>query len=262
MTGGPGPTAVTILADLPSLAPFGSPPFFPCYRPLSSGEWELRISDLNFVPGYWSGSWMMADVAALVRQGGAWMSMTPFEVESQIVGIHLAKGDVLIFGLGMGWAASACAFKPEVRSVTVVEMDPDVLALHRELDLFAQLPEPARAKVRLIEGDARTYVPDGAIDLLMPDIWLPLVGEDRLEEVRLMQANVGAARIYFWGQEMEIARHAAARGRELDARGLKATIGETGLPLIGGEIEDYCGMAAAAARRWMGDRWLNDRANA
>ena len=94
------------------------------------------------------------------------------------------------------------------------------------------------------------------VDLLLPDIWLPLVSDGRLDEVRRMQANAGAGAIHFWGQEMEIARHAVAAGRALDAVGVAATIAGFGLPLIGANSPDYAAKVEAAARRWMRGRWL------
>ena len=230
--------------------------FVPTYRPLVRGAWELCIVGFHHCPGYWSGVALIANMAALIRGDQCWMSMTPLEFESQETGVRLARGHVLIFGLGMGWAAAASAMVPDVSAVTVVEQDPDVVALHRGLDVFAQLPEGARAKLRVIEGDAYSYVPDTPVDLLMPDIWLPLVNDTRLDEVRRMQANVRAESVYFWGQELEIARHAVAAGRALDERGIAATIAETGLPLVGPELDGYPVRLEAAARRWMRGRWL------
>lgn len=231
--------------------------FLPHYRPLTSGDWELKISGMGVSNGYWSGASLMMAMPALWRRDEVWMSLTPMEVESAQIGIGLSRGHVVIMGLGMGWAAAATAMRDEVSAVTVVERDPDVLALHRELDLFAQLPEAARAKLRLIEGDAYAYAPDAPVDLLMPDIWLPLINDRRVEEVREMQAHVGAASVYFWGQELEIARHARAAGRALDPEGIAATIASFGLPLIGPEWRDYPKLVAAAAERWMQGRWLD-----
>lgn len=236
---------------------FATDLFIPRYRPCASGGWELRIAALAVVPGYWSGPMLVENMAALVRGGQSWMSITPLEVESQEIGIRLARGHVLIFGLGMGWAAAAAAMMAAVDAVTVVEADEDVLALHRDLDVFAQLPDEQRAKLRLVQGDASSYVPEGPVDLLMPDIWLPIVSDGRVEEVRRMQANVGAAAVYFWGQELEIARHARAAGRALDKGGIKATVSDFDLPLIGMNWPDYPARIDAAAERWMRGRWLD-----
>jgi hypothetical protein len=229
----------------------------PVYRPLRHGNWELRIQPMGMLPGYWSGPVFARETPILLHGRDSWMSITPLEIESQEIGIRLAHGRALIFGLGMGWAAAAMAANPAVSAVTIVEKDPHVLALHQALDPFAQLHPEARAKLRLIEGDAFAYAPDAPVDLFMPDIWLPLVSDGRLEEVRRMQENVGARSIYFWGQELEIARHAVAAGRALDDAGIAATINETGLPLIGPEFPGYAQKIAAAARRWMGKRWLS-----
>lgn len=184
------------------------------------------------------------------------MSITPMELESQSIGIHQAKGHVAIFGLGMGWAAAATALNASVTAVTVVEADAEVIALHRELDIFSQIPTECREKLQIVHGDAFAWKPSQPVDLLMPDIWLPLVSDGRVEEVRRMQDNVQANGIYFWGQEMEIARHAVAAGRAVDDKGIAATVADFDLPLIGMDAIDYANHVSVASKRWMGDRWL------
>jgi voltage-gated potassium channel Kch len=240
-------------SDLPQ---FHTDLFVPHYRPMRHGDWELRISAMNLVPGYWSGTVLVRDMAALLRHGQTWMSMTPYEIESQEIGVRLSHGHVLIFGLGMGWSAAASALREEVAAVTVVERDPDVIALYRTLAVEDQLPPAARAKIRIVEGDAYAYRPELPVDLLMPDIWYPLVSDGRVAEVGRMQANVGAGAIYFWGQEMEIARHAVAAGRAVDPAGIAATIADFGLPLIGPAVPGYAGKVALVSARWMRGRWL------
>lgn len=244
------------LPSPPGLAFFGTDLFVPRYRPAKSGDWELRVANMAIVPGYWSGPVLVEQMAVLLRHGESWMSITPFELESQGLGVREGRGHVLIFGLGLGWAACASAALPDVAAVTVVECDPDVLALHRKLDIFNQLPSAARDKIRLIEDDAFAYVPNRPVDLLLSDIWLPLVSDGRVDDVRAMQANVHAARIHFWGQEMELARHAVAAGRALDAAGIAATVADWGLPLAGTEDPAYPDRLATAAHRWMNGRWF------
>lgn len=213
--------------------------FVPEYRALGQGDWRVDIVPMSLSRGYWSPPRLVSNMAALVRRGETWMSTSPMELESQEIGIRLSRGHVVIFGMGMGWCAVNCALRDEVEAVTVVELDPDVLSLHRELDLAAQLPEEARAKLRIVQGDAYSYAPDRPVDLLMPDIWLPLMNDGRVAEVRGMQANVAARQVYFWGQELEIARHAIAAGRALDKASVVATIAEMDLPLLGLALPDY-----------------------
>lgn len=213
--------------------------FLPAYRSLDHGDWRVRTAPMSLMRGYWSPPQLVTDFVALQRGSVTWMSTSPMELESQEIGIRLSRGHVLIFGLGMGWCAVNCALRDEVERVTVVELDEDVLALHRELDLAAQLPAEAREKLHIVQGDAYAYTPDRPVDLLMPDIWLPFMNAGRVDEVRAMQARVGAVDIYFWGQELEIARHALARGRSLDKAGVAATVAEFGLPLLGPALPDY-----------------------
>lgn len=213
--------------------------FLPEYRVLDQGQWRVRIAPMSMMRGYWSPPQLVANLVALMRGPDTWMSTSPMELESQEIGIRLSRGHVLIFGLGMGWCAVNCALRDEVESVTVVELDEDVLALHRMLDLAAQLPPQARDKLHIVQGDAYAYIPDRPVDLLMPDIWLPFMNIGRVEEVRAMQARVQARDIYFWGQELEIARHAQQSGRMLDKAGVAATLADFGLPLLGAALPDY-----------------------
>jgi hypothetical protein len=236
--------------------PSGEDLFIPRYRAVASGAWEMRIAGPLFAPGYWSAPVLVESVPVLLRGRETWMSITPLEIESQEIGIKAAHGHVAVLGLGMGWAAAAAAARPAVKRITVVEADPDVLALHREIDVFAQLPGACRDKLRIVRGDGCAWRPEAPVDLLMADIWLPLVSEGRVDEVRRMQANVEARAIYFWGQELEIARHAAAAGRSLDAAGIAATVAAWALPLIGPGTPDYAARTRDAARRWMRGRWL------
>jgi len=238
------------------LLDLGTELFEDLYRPLDSGRWSLRPPAMVLTRGYWSPPALVNNVRALTRDGDTWMSLTPLELESQAIGVHYATGHVAIFGLGMGWVAAVTAMRDSVTQVTVVERDPDVIALHAELDLFARLPGGAGAKIRVIQGDALEWRPDAPVDLLMPDIWLWLVSDGRVDEVRQMQANVAATKIYFWGQEMEIARHARASGIELDSAGVAQVIAGFGLPLVGNDRPDYPDRIRAAADAWMQDRWL------
>jgi spermidine synthase len=245
------------------MSPTGIAPFWttdllvPRYRPMRHGDWELRIGELNAVQGYWSDGVLVQDMAVLLRDRETWMSMTPYEIESQEIGVRLSRGHVLIQGLGMGWSAMASALREEVSRVTVVERDRDVIALFDALGVADQLPATARAKIRIVEGDAFAYRPDSPVDLLMPDIWQPLVSDGRVQEVQRLQANSDAGAVYFWGQEMEIARHARAAGRAIDNAGVAATIADFALPLIGPGFTDYASKVALVAERWMAGRWLN-----
>src|SRR3982751_1968156 len=101
------------------LSPPAAPPnfagelYFPVYRPLRYGRWEVVIGGVGFAPGYWSGQPLFLGRAALLRDGETWMSISPLEIESEEIGIRAGRGHVLILGLGLGWAAGASALRPE-----------------------------------------------------------------------------------------------------------------------------------------------------
>ncbi|AUN33759.1 hypothetical protein [Niveispirillum cyanobacteriorum] len=247
-----------LASALPTVPVFKTDLFIPRYTLTGQGLWRLRSAPFSLSTGYWSPTMLVENLIGLIRNGDTWMSTAPLELESQELGIRHAAGHVLIYGMGMGWCAINCALMPAVTRVTVVELDPDILALHRELNLVAQIPEEAQAKLRVVQGDAYEYVPDAPVDLLMPDIWLPLMNDGRVEEVQRMQAKVGAARVYFWGQELELARHAVAAGREMDTDGIAATTVEFGLPLLGPDLSDYADKVRKASVH-VRDRWLPGR---
>ncbi|HEX8239825.1 MAG TPA: hypothetical protein VF574_08820 [Allosphingosinicella sp.] len=230
------------------------------YRPMERGGWIVRRWG-NDIPlrGYWSPARPVSGVISLDRGSDTWMSLMPVEIESQQIGVGCAAGHVAVLGLGLGWSAALCALKAEVEAVTVVELDPELIALHGELGLFDRLPGAAGAKVRIVQADAFDWRPGRPVDLLMADIWLPIVGGDRVAEVRRIQANVGAARIYFWGQELEIARHSVAAGRRrLDDADIADTVREFGLTLAGLDSPGYAERLRSAADQWMGENWLSE----
>lgn len=238
--------------------------FRPVYRPTRSSRWRLDVVPMCMSTGYWGGPQLVVDMAALVRVEDdgrtirTWMSITPLEVESQELGCRAAVGHTVVMGLGMGWATANAALRPEVSAVTVVEFDPEVIAMIGEIGVFEQLPDDARSKITIVRGDALAYVPDTPADTLLADIWQPINGHGRAEQVQAMRANTGASRVYFWGQELVIAERARALGLSLEPgdagrASVERIVTELGLPLIGPELPDYPERIALAAAQWLRD---------
>lgn len=244
------------MSESNSAAGFGPARFLPVYTPMESGSWKYTVAKDALSSGYWRDAFTVSDLPVLLRRAGddfeAWMSITPLEIESQEIGCRLARGRVVVMGLGMGWAAGEAAMNPDVVSVDVVERDPDVIAAIAAQDIFGQLP-PGSAPVRVHNANAMDWKSDAPVDALLADIWLPLNGDERVEEVRRMRENTGATRVYFWGQEMVIARRARDTGRPLDTAAVADIVRELDLPLIGPELPDYPEMIAGAAKRRLND---------
>lgn len=237
---------------------FTSDLWFPHYAQGSWGPWSIRIIAMPAARGYWGDMYGMAGTVILrgpVEDGQAsWMSIVPMEVESQEIGIAAARGHTVVLGLGMGWCAANVALKPAVERVTVVERDPDVIALIDGLGIFSQLPAEARAKIRVVQADALEWRPDAPVDSVQADIWAKFVEPQKWADVHRMQDNIEAASFYFWGQEMELWRLACrAHGgipTSLDRGGINRLIEDTGLPLVCPDWPDYGERIVAAAAWW------------
>lgn len=107
----------------------------------------------------------------LFEENRVWMSIVMSEIDSMRDGIREARGRVITYGLGLGYYAYMAAEKPEVESVTAVELDPRVIRLFRE-HILPQFPHPE--KIHIIEGDAFAFLQtqeDGAYDYGYADFW-------------------------------------------------------------------------------------------
>ena len=98
-----------------------------------------------------------------------WMSLTPMEVLSQRPALKLAKGKVLIAGLGMGWLTHRVLELPQVTSVSQVELDPEILNFFGE-PLLREFPN----KLTLINDDIWKFIERINLedfDTILFDIW-------------------------------------------------------------------------------------------
>ena len=91
------------------------------------------------------------------------MSDSVAEKEMCEEAVKQARGDVLLFGFGLGLILIPIMNKPEVTSVTVVEINPEVLSLvASQLDL--------NDKVKIVQMDAHYYEPSQKFDFIWWDI--------------------------------------------------------------------------------------------
>ena len=207
----------------PGLTSWTTDLFMPTYREGEIGDWKIdRGGQLVHDWGYYTGPCLVEMLPSLARKvkskqnAGSdrwetWMSLTPHEIESQELGCRFAFGHSVIMGLGMGWMAANVALNPNVTKVTVVELDPDVITLFANSGALESLPKSAGKKIVIIEGDALQWTPavTDIVNFLYADIWLHLAEPSTIRQVRQMQVNVQAEKVYFWGQEIAI--HCAAR---------------------------------------------------
>lgn len=107
----------------------------------------------------------------LLEKGNVWMSVVMSEIESMEEPIAAAHGKVITYGLGLGYYAFMVAEKPDVESVTVVEMNPKVISLFKE-KLLPQFPH--KEKIHIVEADALEFIDhqtDGEYQEAFSDFW-------------------------------------------------------------------------------------------
>ncbi len=90
----------------------------------------------------------------LTQKDEIWMSVTPHEMNTMKDDISQAHGNVLTFGLGLGYYAFEVSNRDDVKSVTIIEKDSKVITLFEKnlLPLF-----PHREKIKIIRQDAFLY---------------------------------------------------------------------------------------------------------
>ena len=64
---------------------------------------------------------------AILENDRIWMTVTPNEIETMKEPVDQAFGNVLTFGFGLGYYAYMISEKEEVTSITVVEINGDVI---------------------------------------------------------------------------------------------------------------------------------------
>lgn len=170
------------------------------------------------------------------EDGREWMTVTPSEINTMTRDIQAAFGKVAVFGLGLGYYAFMVSQKPEVRSVTVVERDPEVISLFEEF-ILPQFPN--REKITVRQADAYAYaeqMESEHFDCAYADIWHDVLDgvEMYLRMKRLEKASPNTRFLYWiepsmlaWLRGMALME--AAEGTEgpmLSVIGKVDTVGE------------------------------------
>ena len=108
---------------------------------------------------------------AVMKDDVVWMSTDINEINTMKEPILEAKGRVLAFGLGLGYFPIMAALKEDVKDVTIVEYDQNII------DIFKKhiLPlVPFKEKLHIIKGDAFEFIKKDLAkeyDYLFIDIW-------------------------------------------------------------------------------------------
>lgn len=102
-------------------------------------------------------------------QGVTWMNITPNEIETMEKAIREIKGDVIVFGLGLGYLPFMISNKSDVHHIKIIENDINIIKLFKDnlLDYFTN-----KSKIEIIQDDASNYLnKDLKYDYAFVDLW-------------------------------------------------------------------------------------------
>lgn len=111
---------------------------------------------------------------ALLEDGDAWMTITPSEINTMEHHLEYMKGNVIVFGLGLGYFAYMSAIKDNVDSVTVIESNKDIIDIFNN-NILNQMDDNIKSKISIIHNDAKEVFLEkdymNSFDSCFIDIW-------------------------------------------------------------------------------------------
>lgn len=144
------------------------------------GFWEVQRYKVESLENCWSVTYSSEIPAGgqgvftrLCFKDTVIMTDTPSEMEDHKRVVEIARGNVLICGLGLGMVLQAILEKPEVDSIIVIEKSSEVIELVG--------PYYTDPRVTIIQADAFTYQPTIKFDVIWFDIWPDIYVENLVE---------------------------------------------------------------------------------
>lgn len=157
-------------------------------QPAVFGNWQLKMLEYAPCQAFVCGqSELTADFVEIphigfftksfsfpcvMRNSREWMAVKPNEIITMQNPLRNAHGNVLVYGLGIGYFACNAAFKESVNKVTVIEND------NQAVELFNSRIRPLfkeSEKIDIVIDDAFEYAekiaPDNNFDYVFADIW-------------------------------------------------------------------------------------------
>lgn len=122
-----------------------------------------------------------------------WMSLTPMEIMTMRAGTRMAKGDVVIAGLGLGHQLIEVSRRKQVKRLRLVEREASLVDW-----LMPRIEPHLGCKVEVIIGDAYEELPKLKADVALVDIF-PNYGNNDYEAARLRRSCKSIPKIWCWG---------------------------------------------------------------
>lgn len=133
------------------------------YKDIEINDKHYEISSIGyFIKPY--------NYLTLSCDNAIWMLITPHEINTMQEAIENAKGNIVTFGLGLGYFAYMCSIKDNVNSVTIVEKDENIIALFKK-HILPKFLNPN--KIHIVLDDAISYIKTNKFtyDFAFVDLW-------------------------------------------------------------------------------------------
>lgn len=141
---------------------------------------ESRGLERYIVAGVPYKSLLRYDIPEPGYAGTIVMTNTPAEVIDILPFVEKASGDILIFGLGMGMVVQALLEKEDIKTITIVEID------HELIELVGFHYSSQSSKIKVIQGDAFEYYDKNRYNAIWFDIW-DTIDEENLQEMKRLK---------------------------------------------------------------------------
>jgi len=114
------------------------------------------LNDDNYLEQYRTGFYKnKVSYPVISYKKNVWMCITPNEINTMQPHIDKAFGNVVVYGLGLGYFPYMISLKDNVKSITIIEKDPNIIALFKH-NIFNQFK--FKNKITIIEDDAFNYM--------------------------------------------------------------------------------------------------------
>ena len=140
---------------------------------------------------------------AVLQDGREWMTVTPHEIRTTTPAVKKSFGNVLTYGLGLGYFAYMSHLKDNVTGVTIVEKDEKVISLFKKYIL----PQfPIQEKIKIICADAFEFAKNETkntfYDFIFADTWHdPSDGIEMYEKFKAAEKYSPDSKYMYWIEE-------------------------------------------------------------
>lgn len=125
-----------------------------CYLPYESFPlFDVKVDEENYFKEEYSLGYFKTKFSfpAVSKNNVIWMSIIPNEIETMKKSINEVKGNVLVYGLGLGYYPFMIGLKDNVKKITIIEKDLKIIKLFKEY-ILPQFPN--KEKINIVNHDA------------------------------------------------------------------------------------------------------------